>query len=121
VIGRVTLAPAAFAVARRATAVSAGRRRIRAARGTRIRYSLSEPAAVTLRFERVRVGRGGRRRYVAVGKLRRAGRAGPNRVAFSGRIGRRALRAGAYRLRVRAVDAAGNRSTSALRRFRIVG
>jgi uncharacterized delta-60 repeat protein len=130
VIGRVTLTPAAFAVARRGTAVAA-------ARGTTIRYTLSEAATVTLRFERAadgrRVGRACRpitsrtrkrrrcRRYVAAGSLRRAGRPGANRVAFSGRIGRRALRPGTYRLVVSAVDAAGNRATARPRGFRIVG
>jgi hypothetical protein len=41
-------------------------------------------------------------------------------VRFSGRIGRRALRPGRYRLAVRAVDAAGNRSAARSAAFRIV-
>jgi uncharacterized delta-60 repeat protein len=130
VIGPVTLTPATFAVARHSTAAAA-------ARGTTIRYTLSEPATVTLRFRRATVGRRvGHacrpitarsrkrrpcRRYVAAGTLRRAGRPGPNRVAFSGRIGRRALQPATYRLIVRGVDAAGNRATSRPRAFRIVG
>ena len=129
VIGRVTLAPAKFAVARRATANSA------AARGTRIRFTLSEPASVTLRIERAVAGRraGGHcrpvtkarkgrpcRRYVKAGTLRRTGVTGANRVAFSGRIGRKALRRGAYHLIVGAVDATGNRSSARPRGFRIV-
>jgi subtilisin-like proprotein convertase family protein len=129
VIGGVALAPARFAVAGR-RAAHAG------ARGTTIRYSLSEPAAVTLRFQRAVSGRlagaacrpltaGNRkgrpcRRYVRAGTLRRAGRSGANRVAFSGRIGNRALRTGSYRLVVTAVDPAGNRSSSPPRAFRIV-
>jgi hypothetical protein len=44
---------------------------------------------------------------------------GRARVAFSGRIGRRALRPGAYRLIVTAVDAAGNRSTDRPTRFKV--
>lgn len=129
VIGRVALTPRAFAVARRGTTAAV-------ARGTSIRYSLSEPAAVTLRFQRATAGRrvgrscrpiaagsGGRpcRRYVTAGTLRRAGRNGPNRVPFSGRIGRRALRRGTYRLVVTAVDPAGNRSASRQAAFRIAG
>jgi uncharacterized delta-60 repeat protein len=102
-----------------------------------IRFTLSEPAAVTLRFQRVSTGRqvGGAcraltartrdrrpcRRYLAAGTLRHAGHTGPNRVAFSRRIGRRALRRGTYRLLVTAIDPAGNRSTSQRRGFRIVG
>jgi hypothetical protein len=106
---RVTLTPRRFAVARRATAVTAARR------GTRIRYTLSEPAAVTLRVQRLAGGR-----VHAVGTLRRSGVAGANRVRFSGRIGRRALARGRYGLTVRATDAAGNRSLPRSRTFRIV-
>jgi hypothetical protein len=51
--------------------------------------------------------------------LTRAGRAGRNRLRFSGRIGRRKLPPGAYRARFRAADASGNRSPTATRRFRI--
>jgi subtilisin-like proprotein convertase family protein len=112
-VSKLRLSPTAFAVARRSTA------RV-AARGTRIGYSLSERARVTLRFQRYLHGRRGRR-YVTVGTLRRATRPGRNRVSFSGRIGRRALRRGSYRLVVTAVDAAGNRSVSRKRSFRIVG
>ena len=106
VVRGVRLRPATFAVARRGTARAA-------ARGTVIRYMLSESATVSLRMERAS--------GVAAGRLRRAGRSGLNRVAFTGRIGRRALKPGAYRLRVRAVDTAGNTSTWRTRRFRIVG
>jgi VCBS repeat protein/FG-GAP repeat protein len=98
VIGRFTLAPRRFAVGPRAAT---------------IRYRLSEPATVTLRIQRLR----GRR---PVGTLRRAGRAGANRVAFSGRIGRRALRRGTYRLTATATDPAGNRSRPRTTRFRVV-
>ena len=107
VLGPVTLTRKRFAVARAATAVTAARR------GTKIGYRLSEPARVTLRIQRI-----GTRR--PTGTLRRTGRAGANRVAFSGRIGRRALRPGRYRLTVHATDAAGNRSTARAARFRIV-
>jgi subtilisin-like proprotein convertase family protein len=104
VIGRITLAPAAFTIGRSRTA-----------RGTRIRFSLSEPAAVSLKIQRAKG-----RRFVTVGTLRHNGRAGANRVAFTGRIRHRALRRGSYRLIVSAVDAAGNRATAPPRRFRIV-
>jgi hypothetical protein len=108
-LGRVTLAPARFAVARAATARTAVRR------GSTVRFALSEPAAVTLRIERLA---GGRRRAAAT--LRRSARAGANRVRFSGRIGRRALRRGRYRLTVRAIDGAGNRSAARRAVFHIV-
>ena len=113
VIGRVTLTRNAFTVSRRATPVAA------AAGGTTIRYTLSEPAAVTLRLQRSVARRGGGRRFVAAGTLRRTGVAGSNKVPFSGRIGRRALRPGAYRVVVKATDAAGNRSASRTVKFKI--
>jgi hypothetical protein len=77
-------------------------------RNRRVRYSLSEPARVTIRVQR-RVGR----RWVRARTLRQAGRAGVNRK-------RLALRRGRYRLIVSAVDSAGNRATATPRRFRVV-
>lgn len=110
-VSGVGLAPTRFRIARRGTATVA-----RARRGTRIRYSLSEPAAVTLRFQRA--GRGGR--WAGAGTLRRSAFAGASRVAFSGRIGRRALRPGRYRLIVEARDAAGNVTVAPPKGFRVV-
>ena len=111
-----TLTPKRFRVSSRATATVAG-----AKRGSRIRYSLSEPASVTLRFQRaVKSRSSGRRRWVSAGTLRRAGAAGVNRVRFSGRIGRRALRAGSYRLILSATDAAGNTAKATPRLLRVV-
>jgi subtilisin-like proprotein convertase family protein len=116
VITGPTVTPKRFRVSPRGTATVA-----RTGRGSRIRYSLSEAATVTLRFQRaVTTRRGGRRRWVAAGTLRRAGIAGVNRVPFSGRIGRRALRAGRYRLILRATDAAGNSAKAKPRALRVV-
>jgi len=84
-------------------------------RGTTIRYTLSEAATVTVRVEKVRG-----KRIVPAGTLPGSGKAGVNSVRFTGKIGRRLLKPGSYRLRVVARDAAGNESTSAARRFRIV-
>jgi hypothetical protein len=75
----------------------------------RARFRLSEQARVTLRLKR----RGTRRVRV----LRVSGAAGGNRMAFRSRA--RRLRAGRYRLAVRAVDAAGNQSTTLVLRFRV--
>ncbi len=61
----------------------------------------------------VRLGR-------TLGTLRRSLAAGRRSVAFSGRIGRSALRAGRYVATVAAVDLAGNVSTSRQARFTIV-
>ena len=83
-------------------------------RGTTVRYGLSEPAAVTLRVERL-VGRAPRRRDAAAdrhgGRKPRALQR-PDRPPGAG--------AGRYRLIVRATDAAGNSSGPARAAFRVV-
>jgi len=75
----------------------------------RARFHLTEQAQVTLRLKR----RGTRRVRV----LRMSGAAGANRISFRRRA--RRLRAGRYRLAVRAVDSAGNRSSATVLRFRV--
>ncbi|MET0511622.1 MAG: hypothetical protein ABW135_08080 [Thermoleophilaceae bacterium] len=93
-----------FTVARASTPLAA-----RASDGTRLRYTLSERARVTVAIQRA-VKRGGHVHFRTVGSLRRAGAQGANTIRFSGRIGKRALRPGRYRALIRATDAAGNRS-----------
>ena len=104
-------------------------------RGSSLTYSLSEPAAVTIVIARPRSGRkvgrtcraptrSNRRRrrctrYVTVGTLRRRGLQGVNRVVFTGRIGRKALRPGSYRAIATAKDAAGNASAPSAASFTI--
>jgi hypothetical protein len=110
VVGRVSMTRRRFAVAAR-----------RRPRGTAFRFALSEDALVTIAIQRAvrgrrskgrcsrRAGRG--RRCIVhrrAGRLVRTLGAGTARVAFSGRIGRKALRPGRYRATVRATDAAGN-------------
>ena len=123
-----------FRVGRRATPRIAARRR--AGVGTTFVFRLSEAARVTIRMDRARPGvrvgrrclapRRGRRgkrcvRYVRAGTLtRRSARAGLNRVRFSGRIGRRALKLGRHRAILRAVDPAGNRSRARTLSFKVV-
>jgi hypothetical protein len=126
------LSPAVFRAASRGATI-ARRHRI----GTRVSYTLSEPAKVTFTVKRAANGRrvGGkctratrrnrtRRRcvrYVAVGRsAQHSGAAGANRFKFSGRLRGGKLRAGTYRLQARAVDAAGNAAPSAAKKFRIV-
>jgi hypothetical protein len=113
-------------------------------RGTRFAYTLSEAARVRLTIARrergVRLGRTCRKatrrllaqlrrkkrrvrhctRYVRTGKLFRTSRKGPNRVAFSGRIGKRALKPARYRTTLVATDAAGNASVPRNVTFQIV-
>ncbi len=129
-IGRFRATPSLFALARAATPVAAA-----LPHGTRFRYSLSEPARITLKLQRALPGRraGGRcvapsprlrqakrcTRYVGVGTLRRSAANGANSIRFSGRIGKRALRPGRYRAVIAATDAAGNRSPLRTASFRI--
>ncbi len=98
--------------------------------GTTVRFTLSAPAAYSLRIDRVLAGRKLVRRgkptvcrttkarakaargkpchsYKKAGTLTRAQVSGTVSVAFSGRLGRKALRPGAYRLTVEARDGAG--------------
>jgi hypothetical protein len=134
IVSRFVASPTRFRVARRATALMA--RASRTGAGTTMRYRLSESARVTFTVERLLPGRrvGGRcvkpapelrarpsciRRAVA-GRLIRAGRTGANTLRFSGRIGKRALAAGRYRVTLSATDAARNRSRPARLRLGIV-
>ena len=104
----VRLSRKRFRVARRATALSASA-------GTTLRFSLSEAARVRISVRRRRAGR-----FVQVGVLRRSAPAGRSGVAFTGRLGRHALPPGRYRLRITAIDAAGNASRPAVVGFAIV-
>ena len=136
-----TLAPRvlAFGMSHRAFAVAPGRTPLsarRAPRGTTLRVKLSERASARIAIQRARPGRraGGRcrrpaprlrgrprcTRWKTVGTLRRKLPKGSKRVPFSGRLGRRALRLGAHRAVLVAVDAAGNRSKPRALGFKVV-
>lgn len=137
--------PARFRVAAGSTPVSrsVARRRKATPKGTTISYRLSVAATVKLAVQRPGNGVKARRRGKTVcvaasrarfrrapkrsrctvfrtrGTLTRRGVAGLNRVRFTGRIGRRALALGTYRLLASAQNAAG-RSASRTKTFRIV-
>lgn len=76
------------------------------------RWTLTEPAAVTIRITR-RVRKGGRVRWVTARRLTAAGKAGANALRF------KKLKAGRYRATFRAVDAAGNAGTAPRVAFRV--
>lgn len=100
--------------------------RLRVGRSGTLKLSLSEPATVTIRFERVLPGRrtaGGRcvkpsrarhgrrcTRFTPFGTQTRRAIRGANRLAIGGKLGRRTLPAGRCRLTLVARDAAGNAS-----------
>ncbi|MGE4425209.1 MAG: hypothetical protein AB7G37_02010 [Solirubrobacteraceae bacterium] len=131
-ITRVSLSRRTFRAGRRLAPARRGRRGV----GTRVRLTLSEDARLRVTVERITVGRRrgeacvrstrARRRarrcarYARVGTLSRRGTAGVDTVRFTGRLKGRALRAGRYRLRIVATDAAGNRSKERRARVRIV-
>jgi hypothetical protein len=112
-VSGLVASPSRFAVGRAATAVSA-----RVARGTRFRFRLSENA--TVRIKILRRVPGTSNRFRKVGTLRRQLTSGSRSVSFSGRLGRKALRAGRYRAVLTAIDASGNRSAPVRVSFRIV-
>jgi hypothetical protein len=133
VISRFSMTNRRFRVARHPTPRTARRAR----RGTAFTFRLSESAAVRISIYRAVPGRRSHQRcrrptrslrhrrrctrYLLSGELVRRDRPhGSNRVAFSGRIGRRALRAGSYRATITATDRAGNRSRSRRTTFKVV-
>jgi len=110
--------------------------RSRRAPGATFAYTLSKRARVTFTIQRASAGRvlagrcrpsrAGRARgrrctlLLRVGRLVRSSHGGPNRKRFSGRIGRRLLGRGRYRVRMSATDQAGRRSQPRIVRFRVV-
>jgi len=130
VLSALSLSPSRFRAASSGPSVAA-------VVGSTVSYGLSEAAAVQFRVERGLRGRrvGGRcvkptrsnrrakrcTRYSTLsGGFTHQGKAGSNKLKFSGRVGGRKLRPGSYRLRGVGRDPSGNES--ALRRsgFRIV-
>ena len=102
----------------------------------RVRFRLSEAARYRLTFDQILPGRRRGARCVRQTRLVRtgtrcsafvrrgfrsgAGAAGANAVAFRGRIGRRALPAGRYRVTVGATDSDGNTATTRSARFTLL-
>lgn len=110
-------------------------RTLRVGRSGTLRVTLSEAATLSVRFERKLPGRrkAGRcvkprrapqgrhcARFADRGVQGRAARAGANELSVGGRIGRRVLPAGAYRVTIVAHDAAGKRSAAVRRSLTII-
>ena len=108
--GTTTTTPDA---APRLSAASLTRRRFRVKQGTAFRFTVSESATITIRITR-------HKPRSLRGTLKRKVAQGPQRVAFSGRFGRKALAPGGYDATVTATDAAGNRSRAVLLHFTIL-
>jgi len=82
--------------------------------GTVLRFRTSEAGRASLVFARRT-----HTRFRRAGRLTRRVGAGPVRIVLSGRIGRRAMRAGSYRLTLQVRDSAGNLSRPVRLRFRV--
>jgi hypothetical protein len=133
VLGRLTLGVRRFRAASRGATVAAAPR---APVGTLVVYDASVAALATIGIERVRRGvlLGGRcraqqrrgprgracTRFVRVGSAQRAGVAGTNRLRLTGRVAKRKLRPGSYRLVITARVGDGPVSQPLAARFAIV-
>jgi hypothetical protein len=119
------------------TKLSLSLKRFKVGQVATFRFTLSEASTVKISIAKSEAGRRvGKRcrapkpslrrrprctRHVGVGSLLKPNlRPGARRVRFSGRVGSRALRPGAYRAAIVATDPGGNRSRAAEVTFRIV-
>lgn len=135
VLSGLSLSAKTFRVGKAATAISANARRRKVPTGTTIRFRLDKAATVAIKIERSLPGRKrGKRcvaptkklkrakrctRYVKMGTLTRKGLAGADKVTFSGRIGKRALKPGRYRMTL-VPSASGATGSSKAIKFKIV-
>ena len=136
-LGSIGLSRTVFRAASSGASVSAKKKKRRKPIGTKVSFSLSEASKVTFTVQRKARGRrSGRRcvapkrsnrkkkrctRYVAVrGSFTVNGTSGKNTFTFRGRMNRRKLGAGSYRLTGTATDPAKNVSAPRLKAFRIV-
>jgi CSLREA domain-containing protein len=104
-----------FRITPRQFEVAGASARIAARRGSAFKFRLSEKATVRI----IICGKAGKR-CKKVGTLRRKGKAGRNRVRFSGKLRRRTLKAGRYRATARATDRRKARSRKRSVSFSIV-
>jgi streptogramin lyase len=134
-LGATTFSPTRFAVVGAAKASAKGH--AGAPAGSKLKFSLSEAGAVTATISaKARGRRSGKScvapakapakaakctRLVRKGALALSGAAGPNKLAFSGKVGGKALAPGAYQAALVARDAAGNASAPSLAGFTVLG
>jgi len=130
VLSAVKLSRKRFRIGKKPTPKAAAKR------GTTIRFTVSEAATLRITVGRRAAGRKVKGRckpptrrlrkkpkcvrWIKRGTLTRAVPAGSGRVAFTGRVGRKALKRGKHRFALVAVDAAGNRSATKAVKFKIV-
>jgi PKD repeat protein len=97
------------------TALSVSRKKTKS--GTVFRYKLTEKAKVRFKIER----RKGKRFKKAGPPLNAKGKAGKNKLKFSGRLKGKALKPGSYRVTAVATDSSGGRSAPRSVSFHVVG
>jgi hypothetical protein len=115
VLGDLKLVPGRFRVAA-ATRGARAAKAPRARRGTRIQFTLSQAAPVTFTVDRARP----KRRWKKVGAFTLEAGSGANSLSWGGRIGKRALKPGRYRLTAQAGGGNGPLSEPLRKRFTIV-
>jgi DNA-binding beta-propeller fold protein YncE len=111
----VSLTHIRFRVGRAATAITAAAKR-RPPAGTRLRFTSNEAGKLSVLIERTRRGRPAKR----LATLTRIIRRGKGTVALSGRIAKKPMAPGTYRLTITAKDGAGNVSKPARRTITIL-
>lgn len=112
----VVAVPGGAAPVVRSFSITKKRVALKAHRPAAFRFKLSKDARVRISLSQL--GKKGRAARKA-GALTRSAHAGSNRLAFSGRVGRRALKAGGYRATIVASDAEGRRSKSRSVKFTV--
>jgi hypothetical protein len=90
----------------------------KAKKGTTVVYALSEKARVLFTIQKRKKGK--KAKFSRVGSFGQNAKAGVNRKKFSGKIGRKSLKTGNYRVVLRATDAAGNVSVLKRLSFKVV-
>jgi PKD domain-containing protein len=113
VIRRFHLTHKVFRVARRKTPVTVS---ARVHRGTKFVFKSSEAGRATLTIQQRKRGHWRTRRP----KLKRPVEKGKNKIKFTGRYGKRKLKPGRYRAKLRVKDADGTKSAVKKARFRVV-
>ena len=111
-VTRFTMTRKRFAVGSKRTALSAVKR------GTKFRYAVDLASQLRIKIATCRRGKGKARRKLCarrrpVGALTRNARAGAGSLAFSGRLGRKALKPGRYRATIVATPAAPAKPSAA--------
>ena len=104
-----------LAVSKRTFKVTRPKKGKRARTAARFTLRLNESATVIIRVERL----AGKKKAKRVGALNTSAAKGRTRLAFTGKVGRRYLRRGHYRVVAVARDAAGNVGRSKAVKFRV--